>query len=139
MRIDAVLARQGDGFAQTLDDRADHEVAAELYDVRHLRLIAHDEHTLADSFQHGTAALDDVRFSCGDDKQLPGFRRFGTFKTGAAMYSWPCSACSFASRCDSATLMVLDEMCTAPLGNASATPMAPPSTQLSTRDHPPAW
>ena len=58
VRVDAVLASEGDGFAERLDDGADEEIAGEFDDVGHLGLGADDEGALADGVEDGLAALE---------------------------------------------------------------------------------
>ena len=70
VRLDAVLASEGDGFSERLDDGADEEVAGELDDVGHFGLGADDESALADGVEDGLAALEVGGSTGGSDDEF---------------------------------------------------------------------
>ena len=65
---------------QRFNHRGNQEIAADLHNVRHLRLLTHHKETLTDCFQHRLTPLDDGRRSSGNDKQLAGLCCFGSAK-----------------------------------------------------------
>jgi hypothetical protein len=83
IRINAGLSHQGECLCKGFDNRADQEIAAELYDVGGGRVLAENERLLPYGLEEPQAFPELVLGARSHDKQLACSGRFGASKNGS--------------------------------------------------------